>query len=321
VALLAIPLPWIHYVSVPWLLIVGLGVAASDRTLRRLPLLLLPSAITTLPLVWRVVQAPGRRVTPVDGALDMLDDLLGLGLKSPLIGGWQPPAWLMTDRPSVLLAVTVPVLLAVPVLWRRLELAVRVQWIATLAVPAVLVVLNTQQVVRPPTLVFLLVGLGPLMAGLAGRVSRTPVAVGLAAAMTLGLGQPLWARARSQIEQPYLHPDALRDFAVQVREGQLPPGDILIRQKGMVVPFGLYVTGVLPQDLPRSPRCDGDPDCVVIAGRKVVARETMQPIARWVTDFTFPDFHVPGCTPWPEAPAGAEVYDCAAVLAGSTTEP
>ncbi len=314
VALAAVPLPWIHYMAVPWLLLVGIGVACLDSRWRRLPLWLGVSAVTTLPLVWRVLEAPGRRVPPMERWTDLLDGLFGWQHKAPLIPGWDPPSWLMDGRPSlltpwVLLAMGIP-LLGI----RRLDPSVRVQAVAAWTVPCLLVALNTMQAVRPPSLVFLLVVAGPLMAAGPTLLPKAWQGVLVALAVTAGLAWPQVERARRGQDQPYLHPDAVRAMATLIRDDRLPPGDLVVHTRGMSVSFGLYLTGRLPSTLPRDPRCGDDPDCVVIRGRRVFARNAVVPEARWVIDFTFPDHHLPGCVPWPDAPPGAEVFDCAAVL-------
>lgn len=310
VALLAVPLPWIHYVAVPWLLGTGLGVAATVPRLRRIVALLVPAAVGFLPLGWMVVTAPDRRVPPREGWDTLLDWLLSFDVASPLLPWAAPPPYRLPMNPSDTAFSVAVALCVVPWLWRRLADPVRVLWWASITGPLVLVAMNTVQMVRQPSVVLVAITVGPLLAALPSRIPSAGRSLGVAAVMTAWIAWPIVDRLQKGTFDAYRYPDALRAFAWQVRDGDLPPGDLVIHHSGMAVPFTLYAVGQLPSRLPTNGPCAGRSGCLVVADRAVMARDTLAPEARWVATFSWRPPELPTCTRWPYAPEGATVWDC-----------
>lgn len=317
VAVAALPLAWIHYVTIPWLLALAAVAAIVDRSLRRLWVLLVPAGVAALPLVARILAAEGRRVAP-SGTLGQLTDLL-LGWNTPT--PWQPWGWstgLSVLTPWVALLWGLPLLAG-----RRLSVGMRVQVASTWSVVGILLAFHTSQAVRPPSLVFLLVVGGPALLTLPALMGRSWVG-GLSGLAIVGaLLWPQAERQRRGVERPYAQPDGVREFALQVRSGQLPEGEILISPQGQTVPFLIYLTGHLPARLPRAPGCPDAGMCVVVKGRVVRAADAPTPTARWVVDTRFQGPTMPGCEPWPLSPDGIRVWSCpnAGEPGATSTEP
>ncbi|MCB9666347.1 MAG: hypothetical protein H6732_19710 [Alphaproteobacteria bacterium] len=169
-------LPWLHYVTVPWLVGVGLGAALVVPGARRLPLLYVPAALGTAPLAWAVLTQPDRRVEHLEPAASTLAKVLGTGLHAPSVvigqggrllralggSGLSSQAWMAW-------LVVASLLLGLGA-WRRLAPEARLAWLSTAAVGVAVLGLARIQYVRTPTAVFVLVGLAPWLGALPGVV-------------------------------------------------------------------------------------------------------------------------------------------------------
>lgn len=198
----AVLLPWIHYVSVPWLLLVGVGLSASSPGRRGWWLRYLPAAVGILPMVPAVLFQESRRVAPGELPEAVLVKVLGLGWSAPLaladVAAWVWAALGLTGfRWNAAVALLVVVAFAVHGLrWRSLTPTLRVVWWGGVGLAVSVYALAHVQWVRDPTILMMLVFAAPALGAL-------PTLAQGAAARTLGwlvLGYVVLGQA----------PDALR---------------------------------------------------------------------------------------------------------------
>lgn len=273
VAATAAVLPWLHYVTVPWLLGVGLGAALAIPGARRLPLLYAPAALGSAPLAWAVLTQPDRRVEHVEAVSATLAKVLGTGLHAPALVVAQGGRLLRATGGSGLSSqawmawLTVAVLALGLVAWRRLAPEARLAWLSTVGVGFAVLGLARIQYVRAPTVTFVLVGLAPWLGALAAGLGPTPrpawraglvgVAVvgGLAWTVPGDLGESL-ARARAR--------DAwfdVLDRVVRERTLDAPDGVLHVTPSHASSFLWFHATRLHPSRHHARARCVGDPAC------------------------------------------------------------
>lgn len=168
----AMLLPWIHYFSVPLLLVEGLVILLAFPGKRRWILALVPAALSISPMIAVVLNQPARRVAPGEPILHTMTKIVGLGLTPPMLLAnpaanlskavdLQPFHWPQWMAASLGLAVLLTV-----VLWTRISTTQRLLASGCVAVAGGTYVLGQVQWVRDPTMLFMLVCMAPLLASL-----------------------------------------------------------------------------------------------------------------------------------------------------------
>jgi hypothetical protein len=285
VAVTALILPWIHYFSVPWMLVVGLGVAATVPELRALPLLYAPAAVAFLPLLQRILTQTVRREPPAWPVGRVLDLVVGMGLSSRALPQLRDGEPTLPTNPSLPALVVVAAGLLCLLSWRRLPPASRVLTWAMAAVPVAVAVLATRQAVRPPTAMMM----ATLSAAWLAAAVSIPTKPWLRGLLALSLAAPLaWATVdRLGQSQGEVHErDAVREVAMRLSDGRFPPGSLSITPASDALPMFYYLTGRYISDAAHGGPCGSDPSCFAVGERAVRVRDVIAPgETPWVVVF------------------------------------
>lgn len=310
VACTALVLPWVHYVSVPWLLGVGLVGAVTLPGRRQLPLLYLPAAVGFVPLFIPILGHVSRRELPQHGIGAVLDQVVGLDLgvnAFPLVHAGAPDVLFNPTAPALTVLL---VLVACTLAWRRLTPTWRILVIGAWMVPLSLIPFAAVRHVRAPVAVSMVLMVAPVIAA-APTLFRWRLAGPLVgAALSAVFGVFLHARlaAPSTVQSAS---DAQRDLATSILDGTFPPGDIALCPQGQVLPMVYNLTGKHARTLPDAPACAAIHDCEQVLGRRLIPCDTPRAgIAPHVLVFGDPvTAEVPGCARVP-SPEGSSRFRC-----------
>ncbi len=262
-------LPWIHYVSVPVLLALGLTIVAVLPGRRWDVAALVPSAVGALPLVPYVLFEEGRRVEPVHESLgSMMLRLVSLDLHPPgFLWGpvsrvWERATGAWPDL-GVVMAISLVTLLGVAIAaGRRQPPIARLVLGGTLGVLVGAWALGHIQYVRPPTLVMLVTLAGSAVASAGRVVPRAVVRAGVVGALAVWWGSSLPQRYHTQL-QAWRVEEGPPALAASWRRWDAVRGD----RPFVVVPMHslwtlwFHLGHDVPRAAPRGPRCDGWSPC------------------------------------------------------------
>ncbi len=311
VACTAVVLPWVHYLSVPWLLGVGLLGALALPGRRTLPLLYAPAAVAFLPLFWPITQHVSRREPPQHGIGAVLDQVVGLDLGVNAAPMWHAGAADVLLNPSAPALTVLVVLLACTLSWRRMTPALRVLVIAAWTLPFAVIPFAAVRHVRAPVAVGMVVLVAPVIAAAPTLLRWRPARGAAAVALAVLFATFLRARASADVGVQRAS-DAEREIAVAILDGTFPPGDLALCPKGLVLPMVYDLTGQHARALPDAPSCHGIHDCEQVQGRRLIPCDAPAAgIAPNVIVFGDPiEVDVPGCARAP-SPAGSTRFVCA----------
>jgi hypothetical protein len=169
----AVLLPWLHYVSVPLLLLVG-GVWLFVPGRREGFGAYVPAGLGILPMAWLIASETSTRVPTRTGLDVVLKPILALGQNiNPVVGTLlrsQDPAGPPPDLQGPLAVSILAFLAAHLLLWPRLDLTRR--WLVWGAISLLItvVLLSQVQLVRSPVAICLLVFMTPLVTGAVGAL-------------------------------------------------------------------------------------------------------------------------------------------------------
>ncbi len=256
IVLTAALLPWLHYSTVPWLMLAALAATwGRPRTL----LLYAPGALAAIPLALLIPSRAAERVAPPESPWAAMQHTLSLGLDSSLV---PHESALRLLAPGVV----VVGLLAAGALaaWRagrpeRVALALALAW------PASVGVVGAVQMVRAPVFGLAASLLVPVAIGLAARAPRLRPAVVAAVAPILVLALQRLPIAFAGEQEWRARALALAIAADHALDGQEQVG---------VLPEDLLLTaylarGVLPP-LAHPDHCAGYDSCVRIDERRAL---------------------------------------------------
>lgn len=266
VVLTALALPWQHYTTVPWLVLLAVGAAALAPGRRWLAVAYVPAALGALPLLSSVLTGTRRFAPGHTAATSVAADLLGLGLHGEAVpalwGGHAGPAWLAAAVGA----------LACGVVLVRGPAHRRVLAVATLAIPVTAVLLTGTHEVRAPVVALVVAAGASTWAGLADGAGRRGTLARLAIVPLVAL---LLAGRHTQVPAHDGASDALRDLAHAVRDGSLPPGDLVVVPRHQLLPLVYGAAGRHVSALSDRPGCVDVPDCRTVAGRRLLGRDVV----------------------------------------------
>ncbi len=172
----AMLLPWIHYFSVPVLLVLGASVLVGMPGRRRWFFAYVPAALAITPMIPYVLTATARRVAPEEPLGAVVQKVSSLGLAPPMVlANPMSRLWSrVTDEifhwPSWM-SISMMALMALQLLlWRRIPATQRLVVVGALAVLGGVTALGQIQYVRDPTIIMMLVFLAPALAGSVGQL-------------------------------------------------------------------------------------------------------------------------------------------------------
>ena len=192
----AILLPWLHYLSVPLLAVLGLGLARARGRAAILGVYV-PAALCMAPLLPYIFGETGRRVANDEPLSKTLPKILGMGLDAPgaivpTIANWAGRNGLHPDvGPPLMLGTVALVLLLNLVLWRRLSWGQRGSALATVGVAIAVTLAGQFQVVREPTVVMVVACAVPMLAATPLLFRSVPIRIGLGFALVWWFGSDI----------------------------------------------------------------------------------------------------------------------------------
>lgn len=272
----AVLLPWIHYLAVPVLLAVGLGIAAGMPGYRRWWALYLPAAVAISPMVPAVLFQEARRVESMQPAAEVMHKVIGLGLTPPLALAnpvfrvWQGLG-LGTFRWHVAMTALVLGAFAWQLLrWRTAPATLRLVTAGGLGVMVAAYGLTFLQRVRDPTILMMLVFAAPVLAAV-------PTVVQARWARVFGWGLLAWTVGGQLPDRLdwYLNrsggalaPDGARDFVASWRRwDEVRAGRVVRVHPGYYVPtMYFYQAGQHFSRAPQEAACGLYGPCYVWEG-------------------------------------------------------
>lgn len=300
VALSAVALPWLHYQTVPTLLLTGLVGAAVLPRLRRLVLLYVPAGLAFAPLGLFMLSVTERRAEPWRSVGNTVDLVLSLALPNGLwfdgIGLGLAHRW-----PSAESLLVAGGLLGGLLAWRRLGDPLRLAWIAAVANLPTVAILGTQQEVRPPVSILFAVLVVPVLAA-SWRASPRGWVSAIGACLVPGALLAPAAAHDVGPEAPGRYENAVRAAARALGRGDLPDRYLLVHPYGELLPMVYYVSGLHASEMPPGEVCAPFDACVAYGDQALLPRVSLEPVpGALVLSFArrepgSPD-PMPGCDP------------------------
>ncbi len=272
-------LPWWHYLSVPVLLGMAVGLAAGRDT-RRAAIVPVVGLVSITPMLPFMIGHTGRRVAPHEPLEETLRKLTSLGLEPPwwvreaVLDPWGRTTGLWLPLGDVMGGLFVVAAVGALVGWGRLSAIGRASWGGLIGLGVAILVVGRVQYVRPSTIVMVVTLLGPALAALVMVPSHGVGRVLLAALFVAWIGPaipPGMERFRTRLE------DARGVDAVIARWPTWAAGGrpVAVHPAREVWTLYFHLARQHPRLAPRDGRCEGWDPCAAWADGAMVGLDRL----------------------------------------------